>query len=150
MIRHGIFFHDETYLVSFPRSGANWLRYCVEVITKQATFGVKPAARGHNALTPLDNSVEFAVKKILNEELIDGAEINQKPILQHSHLWLAGYSSTDKRIRSFYSTFSQILSARALEGVLIGVLALEGVPLGFFLLGVLIVFDIYINIYIIN
>tara|TARA_A100001515_G_scaffold82736_1_gene65643 strand:+ start:2193 stop:2978 length:786 start_codon:yes stop_codon:yes gene_type:complete len=94
MIRHGIFFHDETYLVSFPRSGANWLRYCVEVITKQATFGVKPAARGHNALTPLDNSVEFAVKKILNEELIDGTEINQKPILQHSHLWLTGYSST--------------------------------------------------------
>ena len=94
MIRHGIFFHDETYLVSFPRSGANWLRYCVEVITKHITLGVKPSLRNHAPLTPLDDPVESAVKKILNEELIEGVELSQKPILQHSHLWLAGYSST--------------------------------------------------------
>lgn len=94
MKHHGLLHENSTYLISYPRSGANWLRYCVENITEQITLGVKPAALGCDPLTPLDNSVEFAIQKLLNEEMITGKKANQVPIMQHSHRWFCAHSTT--------------------------------------------------------
>ena len=81
MIRHGYLLPEMTYLVSYPRSGANWLRYCIERISARATLGVSPK----DPLTPLDRSVEEAVREVLGATL--GVDLTQDAIMQHSHRW---------------------------------------------------------------
>ena len=90
MNSHGVLMKDRSYLVSYPRSGANWLRYCIEVISGRITHGVVPDV----PLTPLDRSVEEAARKILGKKLVPGIDIEAPPILQHSHRWSSSYDTT--------------------------------------------------------
>lgn len=106
MERHGEFMPNRTYLVSYPRSGANWLRYCVEVISKKITHGVKPL----QLLTPLDASVEEACRSMLGESL--GVEIDPHspvpvPIMQHSHRWES--STPDTKIVTIVRNFKECI-----------------------------------------
>jgi len=82
MRQHGYFEGPGTYLVSYPRSGANWLRYCLEAIVQLPTLGVDP----FDPKTPLDLSVEEALNSVLGSTLgftSEGSDI----LLQHSHRW---------------------------------------------------------------
>jgi len=81
MMKHGYFMPYQMYLVSYPRSGANWLRYCIEAIGGSPTHGVKPL----NPLTPLDESVEEAARGLLDVTL--GVDLDAPVLLQHSHRW---------------------------------------------------------------
>jgi len=88
MRRHGYFDEDGTYLVSYPRSGANWLRYCVEFTTKRGTWGVKP----YKPLTPLDETVEQAARKLIHATL--GVDLESPVCMWHSHRWEQDYPTT--------------------------------------------------------
>ena len=82
MKSHGHFEGPGTYLVSYPRSGANWLRYCLEAIVQLPTLGVDP----FDPQTPLDLSVEEALNSVVGGTLgftSEGSDI----LLQHSHRW---------------------------------------------------------------
>jgi hypothetical protein len=96
MIRHGYLSSDATYLVSYPRSGANWLRYCIEGITKRPTLGVSPA----DPLTPLDRPVEEAVRAVIGATI--GVSLKQDHIMQHSHRWHESGHNTRVLMRSVF------------------------------------------------
>jgi hypothetical protein len=81
MEKHGYLSAGKTYLVSYPRSGANWLRYCIEAIWGAPTHGVAP----HKPLTLLDGTVEEATRELLNASI--GVDLEKGVVLQHSHRW---------------------------------------------------------------
>ena len=88
MRTHGYLLPKKAYLISYPRSGANWLRYCIEAICKAPTHGVAP----RSPLTPLDGPVEEAVRELMDVSL--GVDLRKSPVLQHSHRWHESAPST--------------------------------------------------------
>tara|TARA_R110002110_G_scaffold287886_10_gene502339 strand:- start:12223 stop:13035 length:813 start_codon:yes stop_codon:yes gene_type:complete len=92
MKKHGYLDSNRTYLVSYPRSGANWLRYCLEATTKLPTIGVQPL----DPNTLLDKAIEEALNKILGGTLGVDLEGDQSTVLlQHTHRWHAATPHVD-------------------------------------------------------
>ena len=90
MRQHGHFDAPGTYLVSYPRSGANWLRYCLEATVQLPTLGVDPL----DPKTPLDGAIEEALNLMLGSTLgfeCEGSDI----LLQHSHRWRTAEEGVD-------------------------------------------------------
>jgi len=86
--KHGDFLPELTYLITYPRSGANWLRYCLEAIYLLPTYGVAP----QQPLTWLDLTIEDACRKLVGVSL--GVDRTDGALFQHSHRFKAAHDST--------------------------------------------------------
>jgi len=101
MPAHGHFVPNRDYLVTYPRSGANWVRYIIEVISGRPTMGVSPL----HIKGPLDKPVEQVIRENFNETL--DVNLDTDPILQHSHKWEVNDSSN--RVVKILRNYKEVL-----------------------------------------
>lgn len=76
----------DTIILSYPRSGANWIRYIVEYITKRPTYSISRFGNRENPyLSCQDNSLNLPSFSNSDIQEFNSKEGYKNPILFHVH-----------------------------------------------------------------